>query len=390
MFSKTLFILLILFSTPMYTVVDIEAIDFHIPSQINPSKPMVRGPIYIDGDEDFTIENGVSSGNGTIDNPYLIHNFIIRIRFPDVFREKELAGISIRNTSAYFIIEDVKLEFIDGIICYYYFYNFLDKRIRAINLHNVTNGSIENVRIKGFYQAINIENNSCNNIIENVNVSRSFCGIGANRGSNYNLIQDCHTKTYGCGICLWDNVTCNIVRNCSCEWSGFNIHKSHDNIIINCTSSHCGRYGVSIYGNEGFGLRIYSGSYNNTIRNCVFIDNRLGVKIYGESNRNKVYYNDFIDNDQQAYDECVNQWDNSLEGNYWSDYNGSDSNNDGIGDTAYLIPGGDNKDRYPLMHPINYFFYPSSIEKEDFFYQKILNFTSTPYLETGGPKYGFR
>ena len=36
------------------------------------------------------------------------------------------------------------------------------------------------------------------------------------------------------------------------------------------------------------------------------------------------------------------------EGNFWSDYNGTDSNNDGIGDTPYVIDVL-NQDRYPLL-----------------------------------------
>jgi hypothetical protein len=52
----------------------------------------------------------------------------------------------------------------------------------------------------------------------------------------------------------------------------------------------------------------------------------------------------------------TNFWDNGSVGNYWSDYNGSDLNMDGIGDAPYSI---DNKaveiviaqDNYPLMAP---------------------------------------
>jgi nitrous oxidase accessory protein NosD len=43
-----------------------------------------------------------------------------------------------------------------------------------------------------------------------------------------------------------------------------------------------------------------------------------------------------------------NAWDNGLEGNYWSNYNGGDSNGDGIGDTPYIIDQ-DNQDNYPLI-----------------------------------------
>jgi len=47
-------------------------------------------------------------------------------------------------------------------------------------------------------------------------------------------------------------------------------------------------------------------------------------------------------------DEEIHTWDDGEEGNYWSDYNGVDANNDGVGDTPYIIDAL-NQDRYPLM-----------------------------------------
>lgn len=42
---------------------------------------------------------------------------------------------------------------------------------------------------------------------------------------------------------------------------------------------------------------------------------------------------------ENAFDDGVdNQWDNGAIGNYWSDYSGKDTNDDGIGDTPYTIP----------------------------------------------------
>jgi parallel beta-helix repeat protein len=47
--------------------------------------------------------------------------------------------------------------------------------------------------------------------------------------------------------------------------------------------------------------------------------------------------------------ENPHTWDNGKIGNYWADYNGADSNKDGIGDIPYRIDTL-NIDRYPLMH----------------------------------------
>ena len=43
----------------------------------------------------------------------------------------------------------------------------------------------------------------------------------------------------------------------------------------------------------------------------------------------------------------MNIWDNGCEGNYWSAYNGTDLDNDGVGDTGLPWEGVDN---YPLMN----------------------------------------
>jgi hypothetical protein len=63
-----------------------------------------------------------------------------------------------------------------------------------------------------------------------------------------------------------------------------------------------------------------------------------------------------VNNTHQVYDyswnwsvlPSTNTWDDGVEGNYWSDYNCSDSGYDGIGDTPYFIDE-NNQDNYPLM-----------------------------------------
>jgi peptide/nickel transport system substrate-binding protein len=130
--------------------------------------------------------------------------------------------------------------------------------------------------------------------------------------------------------------------------NGIMLWKSNDNIII----------GNNISRNDFAVLLFYSS--NNTIMNNNINNNWRGIFLYSSNNR--MYHNNFIDNGVQIFTEenaYVNIWDNGCEGNYWSDYNGTDfyhgpsqneTGSDGIGDSAYEIDSA-NKDNYPLMKP---------------------------------------
>jgi len=58
-----------------------------------------RGPIFIEGDADFTPGNGVTGGSGTWDDPYLIEGWEIDASTAN--------GIEVRNTTAHFIVRGV-------------------------------------------------------------------------------------------------------------------------------------------------------------------------------------------------------------------------------------------------------------------------------------------
>jgi hypothetical protein len=99
-------------------------------------------------------------------------------------------------------------------------------------------------------------------------------------------------------------------------------------------------------------------SNNNSILKCNINKGTSGICFESNSTNNLVYHNNFFSNNDQnidnAYDECENVWDhgNISGGNHWDDYNGTDENEDGIGDTPYSIDGGQSQDRYPLMNPV--------------------------------------
>ena len=74
---------------------------------------------------------------------------------------------------------------------------------------------------------------------------------------------------------------------------------------------------------------------------------------------NQFYQNDLRGTEKSVYIDQYegikpgfNSWDNGKEGNYYSNYNGTDADKDGIGDTSYVI-NSNNQDRYPLVAFVN-------------------------------------
>ena len=103
---------------------------------------------------------------------------------------------------------------------------------------------------------------------------------------------------------------------------------------------------------------------NNNISSC-----GIGIEFLGSSN-NLVKYNTFKNNDidiavnyvsenvilitQNSLNDYVQVWmseQQTIDMNYWADYNGTDANGDGIGDSAYFYKD-TLQDNHPLMEPV--------------------------------------
>lgn len=108
-------------------------------------------------------------------------------------------------------------------------------------------------------------------------------------------------------------------------------------------------------GTYGAGVRLNEKTYYHYIRGNTLQGNTYGLLFYYASSvkYTYTYHNNFIDNTYQVgwiQDPlCYNYFDYNGEGNYWSNYAGSDSDGDGIGDTPYVIKSGCLQDNYPLM-----------------------------------------
>jgi nitrous oxidase accessory protein NosD len=129
-------------------------------------------------------------------------------------------------------------------------------------------------------------------------------------------------------IILGNNITTGIMLREYC----------HDNIIIGNRIS--GTYGVRDWG-----------TFNNTIE-ANTINSWVGLSLEKASGNNTIFHNNFINCKPVSLSSWNTTWDNGHEGNYYTDYNGSDNNGDGIGDTPYTIDQS-NQDRYPLMNPFD-------------------------------------
>jgi len=200
-----------------------------------------------------------------------------------------------------------------------------DAKISAIWLENRRNVTIKNMQIMHFGEGIRIMGNCENNTI----IENNITDVGHEIAANGIWITFGASDTTISG----NNITNNYV--------GIFVYMSGGTIISeNCIASN------------GLGIWI-SGPSNHIIRNNI-TNNNVGVSI--DVDDNIMYHNNFVNNTVQAKvterSSLVNSWDNGYPsgGNWWSNYNGTDNDGDGIGDTPYIIDE-DNQDNYPLVKP---------------------------------------
>jgi parallel beta-helix repeat protein len=96
------------------------------------------------------------------------------------------------------------------------------------------------------------------------------------------------------------------------------------------------------------GIGLGKGSSNCTVFGNNVTDNLFyGIWLDSDSSDNLIYDNNIIDNGMQVSVNLANRWDSGVEGNFWSNYSGADSDMNGIVDAPFVLWNG-NVDNHPL------------------------------------------
>jgi parallel beta-helix repeat protein len=273
---------------------------FILPINISVSVNNNDSPIHIIGNDDFTPGNGVSGGNGTENDPYIIEN--LTIDGTGLLG----SGIFIQDTTAYFIIRNCTITnfFSPSEYCY------------GIRFINVENGRIENTTTNNNHVGIFFKESKLivvSNVISSGIDEYSAFGIGLWLSENITIeYSDIYAKADGIHITKCSYITVKhssihdnshygifstgkydskriIIENCSLYNNEYKCihfvddytHKSYS-LIKDCEIYNNGRsfwgYGIeilrlshniiencTIYGNIG---GIFLDTSNNVIRNC--------------------------------------------------------------------------------------------------------------------------
>ena len=209
---------------------------------------------------------------------------------------------------------------------------------------------IENLIINNLDQenCILIENSNVLFTIRNCSVlSSGAANAGLKlKNTNNSIITNNNFSSKSIGIYLEESHFNTVSNNTAFYNHDFGIllnSSSHDNTII----------GNNIRYNGNNGIRFLFGCKRNIItENSIKNNTQYGIYIHSsidKSRYNSFFLNNLSGNKDNARDYGQdNSWDDGTFGNYWGDYDGSDTDGNGIGDAPYDIYQG-SQDNYPLM-----------------------------------------
>lgn len=235
-----------------------------------------HNPIHIEGDSNFTAANGVTGGNGTQNNPYIIEGWEINASSAN--------GIEIGNTNAHFVIRNCSAfgDVSSGSKC-------------GILLDSVTHGKVEHTSLsKNKWCGISLSY-STNNLLVGNTVSENGNGIEIGYSSSNTLSNnDISNSSYG--VLLEGAITNTVAENSISNNNNGVYMKGYmgsctGNVISNNTISN---------NSGGIGLEWDCGS-NVVSGNKILLNGNMGIYLGYSSDSNTISCNTISNNGDGVY-----------------------------------------------------------------------------------------
>ena len=226
----------------------------------------------------------------------------------------------------------------------------------SANYNTITNNLVYDEGFAGIY----IRSSSYNNLTNNT-VDDAGHGFYIYQSSNYNTLTNNTVHSSSEGFYLFDSSSYNVINNNTAYTNSKGFFISTSTNYNNITNN-------TIHSNTAYGLYISSANNNILTNNTVYANTNYAIRV-ALATGNLIFNNNFTDGGiAVVHDSGTNYWNTTqsteaysniiggrdIGGNYYSDYTDTDTDNDGIGEIVYNIPGGSNIDYLPLTNKVNY------------------------------------